>query len=133
MKIQETARALESKGPLTLPAFLKLLTALSLEREDEAEAVVTEEGKNAVRIMTIHAAKGLEFPVVFVVDLGRKKRQWDREGIFIDRSGAPVSGARLGPAADLGYRARSAPARIGAPRPRKGDSCMSPRPGRGTG
>ncbi len=105
MKIQETARALESRGPLTLPAFLKLLTALSLEREDEAEAVVTEEGKNAVRIMTIHAAKGLEFPVVFVVDLGRKKRQWDREGIFVDRSGAPVSGARLGPAADFGYAA----------------------------
>ncbi len=104
IKIKETARALESKGPLTLPAFLKLLTALSLEREDEAEAVVTEEGKNAVRIMTIHAAKGLEFPIVFVVDLGRKKRQWDREGIFIDRSGAPVSGARLGPAADFGYR-----------------------------
>ena len=73
MKILETARALESKGPLTLPSFLKLLTALSLEREDEAEAVVTEEGKNAVRIMTIHAAKGLEFPIVFVVDLGRKK------------------------------------------------------------
>ncbi len=105
MKIQETARALESKGPLTLPAFLKLLTALSLEREDEAEAVVTEEGKNAVRIMTIHAAKGLEFPVVFVVDLGREKRQWDREGVFVDRSGSAVSGARLGPAADFGYAA----------------------------
>jgi ATP-dependent helicase/nuclease subunit A len=104
MKILETARALESKGPLTLPSFLKLLAALSLEREDEAEAVVTEEGKNAVRIMTIHAAKGLEFPIVFVVDLGRKKRQWDREGIFIDRSGAPISGARLGPVADFGYR-----------------------------
>jgi ATP-dependent helicase/nuclease subunit A len=104
IKIKETARALESKGPLTLPAFLKLLTALSLEREDEAEAVVTEEGKNAVRIMTIHAAKGLEFPVVFVVDLGRKKRPWDREGIFIDRSDTPVSGARLGPVADFGYR-----------------------------
>jgi len=107
MKILETARALESRGPLTLPAFLKLITALSLEREDEGEAVVTEEGKNAVRIMTIHAAKGLEFPIVFVVDLGRKKRRWDREGIFVDRAGVPVSGARLGgmdSVADLGYR-----------------------------
>jgi ATP-dependent helicase/nuclease subunit A len=103
MKIQETARALESKGPVTLPAFLKLLKALSLEREDEGEAAVTEEGKNAVRIMTIHAAKGLEFPVVFVCDLGKKKRQWDREGIFIDRGDRTVSGARLGSAADFGY------------------------------
>ncbi len=104
MKIRETVLALESKGPFTLSAFLKLLTMLSLEREDEGEAAVTEEGRDAVRIMTIHAAKGLEFPIVMVPDLGRKKRPWDREGIFINRSDTAVSGARLGPVADFGYR-----------------------------
>lgn len=37
----------------------------------EAEAPVESEGLDAVRLMTIHSSKGLEFPVVCVADLGR--------------------------------------------------------------
>ena len=37
----------------------------------EADAPVELAGLDAVRLMTIHAAKGLEFPVVCVADLGR--------------------------------------------------------------
>ncbi|HET9719132.1 MAG TPA: PD-(D/E)XK nuclease family protein, partial [Solirubrobacteraceae bacterium] len=37
----------------------------------ESEAPVESEGLDAVRLMTIHRAKGLEFPVVCVADLGR--------------------------------------------------------------
>jgi ATP-dependent helicase/nuclease subunit A len=39
------------------------------DRADEPKANVNTEGMNAVRIMTIHGAKGLEFPVVFVPGL----------------------------------------------------------------
>ena len=103
VKIKETAALLESKGPVTLSAFLTILTKLSLTREDEGEAVVTEEGRNAVRIMTVHRAKGLEFPIVFVPDLGREITYRPKKGIFLDRSEKDVSGAQLGPVADLGY------------------------------
>ena len=37
-------------------------------RGGAAEAPVVEEGTDGVRIMTVHSAKGLEFPVVILVD-----------------------------------------------------------------
>ena len=39
--------------------------------KDLAEPVVLSE-ENAVRVMTIHASKGLEFPVVFVLDMTKE-------------------------------------------------------------
>jgi len=41
----------------------------SIKKESEPKANVSIEGKDAVRIMTIHAAKGLQFPIVFVPGL----------------------------------------------------------------
>jgi len=41
----------------------------TLNRSDEPKANVNTEGMNAVKIMTIHASKGLEFPIVFVPGL----------------------------------------------------------------
>ena len=50
----------------------------TFKKEEEAKANVNTEGMDAVKIMTIHAAKGLQFPVVFVPGLddnltGRQK------------------------------------------------------------
>ena len=58
--VKEFLNAAEGLGEMTLSDFLDLvLLATDEDRED------SEEGK--VSLMTIHAAKGLEFPVVFVV------------------------------------------------------------------
>ncbi len=51
---------------LTLPEFLQ---QIALQAGED-----TEQGRDAVKLMTIHAAKGLEFPVVFVIGFS--------EGIF---------------------------------------------------
>ena len=50
-----------------------------LSTGDESNAVI--DAVNAVNLMTVHASKGLEFPVVFVVDLGR--------GTGTDRAAVP--------------------------------------------
>src|SRR5690348_7298776 len=47
------------------------------------EAVEEAEGADAVSLLTIHAAKGLEFPVVFLVNL-RPPRPRDTERLFFD-------------------------------------------------
>jgi ATP-dependent helicase/nuclease subunit A len=55
---------LESKGKslLKIREFLEK----TLNKTQEAKANVNTEGMDAVKIMTLHASKGLEFPMVFV-------------------------------------------------------------------
>ena len=54
-----------------LTGFLNYLEAMSVSREDMGEAHVLGENDDVVRVMTVHKSKGLEFPVVFGVMLGR--------------------------------------------------------------
>ena len=55
-----------------LRGFLADAQQRDLAEAREGEAALESEGLDAVRLMTIHRAKGLEFPVVCVADLGRK-------------------------------------------------------------
>jgi ATP-dependent exoDNAse (exonuclease V) beta subunit len=69
-------RHLAAHGP-GLRSFLDLVALRSsawIDDPDQSEAPVESEGLVAVRLMTIHRAKGLEFEVVCVADLGRGPR-----------------------------------------------------------
>ena len=66
--------AREASPRLTLAEFVE---ELQLMREADARDVdpPPEDAVNAVRIMTVHAAKGLEFPVVFLAALHKAVQQ----------------------------------------------------------
>jgi ATP-dependent helicase/nuclease subunit A len=64
------ARALAASGRPTLRALLDWLDTLRARSEYDAESPVPEGDEDAVRVMTVHAAKGLEFPVVLLTGLG---------------------------------------------------------------
>jgi ATP-dependent helicase/nuclease subunit A len=73
-KLMRLAREYEARSGRDLRGFIDLLDQQDLMQAREGEAPLEVEGMEAVRIMTIHAAKGLEFPVVCVADLGRHAR-----------------------------------------------------------
>ncbi|GAB4324453.1 MAG: hypothetical protein Kow0059_20070 [Candidatus Sumerlaeia bacterium] len=71
-KLIGLARIFERKGTGTLLEFVERLATLTVEEEEEAEAQTEAERADVVRLMTIHAAKGLEFPIVFLPHLNRE-------------------------------------------------------------
>jgi ATP-dependent helicase/nuclease subunit A len=70
-KLIEQARSLDRTSPGDLGGFVTQLSELVAQAPKEAQAATQAEG-NVVRLMTIHAAKGLEFPVVVIPDLDRR-------------------------------------------------------------
>ena len=51
--------------------FLKYIEKLKVNQVDFGEAAVVSDDENVVKIMTMHASKGLEYPIVFVSALGK--------------------------------------------------------------
>jgi ATP-dependent helicase/nuclease subunit A len=67
--VGELARQYEAGGGLSFRGFVERLRE-EAEETRAAEAPILEEGSDGVRLMTVHKAKGLEFPVVVLVDIG---------------------------------------------------------------
>jgi ATP-dependent helicase/nuclease subunit A len=70
MRLGDMARRYEARGggATSFRGFVDELEARA-EREQASEVPVVEEGAEGVRIMTVHRAKGLEFPVVILADI----------------------------------------------------------------
>src|SRR5690606_11824230 len=65
----DQARAFDDGGHTGLRAFVEWARGQADEGARAVEAVVPEPDDDAVRILTVHGAKGLEFPVVILAGL----------------------------------------------------------------
>ncbi len=88
-KLLHIANEFESRGFLSLFDFIERIKTLSQEEDREGQAAI-EAATPSVHVMTIHAAKGLEFPLVVLPFLDKQFR-YDQEPY-------------LDPAAGIGFR-----------------------------
>ena len=93
--LSEFAKSYEKSSFVGLFNFLRYIEKIKQLKDDQGLAKIVDENDNVVRIMTIHASKGLEFNCVFVAGCGSSynlkdtysnvKVQTDvNEGIAID-------------------------------------------------
>ncbi len=100
-KLARLARSYEElRGP-DIEGFIRFVAEQEAAGARELDAVSEEEGADAVRLLTIHTAKGLEFKVVVVADAGRERTRTDEilclsDGRFGFKVAHPGTGSRVG-------------------------------------
>ncbi len=93
-KLMRIARQFEAAEGRDIRGFIDHLDERRLLKAREGEAPLQgETSEPTVRVMTVHAAKGLEFPVVCVADLGRSARGDSGGGLEVSEDGR--TGLRL--------------------------------------
>ena len=83
----DRARAFAASGEASLRAYL---TWTARQREEQArarETAVSESDEDTVRVMTVHGAKGLEFPIVILAGLNSSQTRGPDNVLFDRRSG----------------------------------------------
>ncbi len=73
-KLERIARSFEAARGPDLPAFVRAVESGRLDTDISTDGVTASEGDDAVRLLPIHQAKGLEFPVVVLADTGGRPR-----------------------------------------------------------
>ncbi len=113
IKIRDMAGDLADRPSLSFAGFVELMIARLSEQPEEAESALTEESLEAVRVLTIHKAKGLEFPVVVLPGLHHGAQVGRGELVLSHDWSTGVMGLTVGDRCSLGavlvnekYRAR---------------------------
>ena len=95
-KLMRLAREFETDQGRDLRGFIDSIAERDAIQTREGEAALETETLDAVRLMTIHRAKGLEFPVVCLADLGKDGRDDDGALRISDDGSVGLRLARLG-------------------------------------
>jgi ATP-dependent helicase/nuclease subunit A len=86
LELQDHARRFATFQRQGVSRFMELINQLEAETDMQMPSVESE-ADNTVRIMSIHGSKGLEFPVVFLPDMGKMINLSDANGsILAERS-----------------------------------------------
>jgi ATP-dependent exoDNAse (exonuclease V) beta subunit len=114
-KLMRMAREYEADEGRDLRGFIDAVAERDVIQAREGEAPLEAEALDAVRMMTVHRAKGLEFPVVCLADLGKDGREDDGQlrisedgsvGLRLARlSGGAVDSTKLAEIKAAGKRA----------------------------
>jgi ATP-dependent helicase/nuclease subunit A len=83
LKTVDLARRHEAMSDAGFGSFVRFLTSMEDEERDESESPTVEEEDDIVRLMTVHQAKGLEFPIVILADAAGRAKGGD--GFCVDR------------------------------------------------
>lgn len=73
----EKAEQYEKGSRKGLFYFIRYVEDMKTAEAETSAAKLMSEGENLIRVMTIHKSKGLEFPVVFVSDMGKAFNDMD--------------------------------------------------------
>jgi len=68
LKVIDTARTLETTGGLTFRQFVSWLRDMEQSEQEEAESPTAEKDDDFVNLLTVHKAKGLEYPLVILAN-----------------------------------------------------------------
>ncbi len=77
------AKSFEAASYKGLFHFVRYISQLQKYNVDFGEAGIYDEGTDAVRVMSIHKSKGLEFPVVIVAGMGKQFNTQDLKGSIV--------------------------------------------------
>lgn len=99
LKLVRMADAFDEAALGDIGGFIEHLATRERHTVSEQQADVTGEDSTAVRVMSIHASKGLEFPVVAVAGISARRPNASRV-LLGDDAEAPLLGMRLPVAAD---------------------------------
>ncbi len=69
LQLLDAARSAQATGKISLADFIRRYDEYITDQSRHEQAAVADETDDVIRIMTVHKAKGLEFPIVIIPDL----------------------------------------------------------------
>jgi ATP-dependent exoDNAse (exonuclease V) beta subunit len=102
-KLLQMAFAKPDEG---VSGFVRRLADLTQLSEREGDAPTEEEASDVVRFVSVHKAKGLEFPVVYVADMSRRQAGGPPDTFLCDPATMAL-GSKIGDYASLAHRVLS--------------------------
>ncbi|MDK1021287.1 MAG: 3'-5' exonuclease, partial [Candidatus Hydrogenedentes bacterium] len=99
-KLVDVAADFAHSGPARLRAFTRYLDDLSSREIREGEAELFSGARGAVKLMTIHKSKGLEFPIVVIADTAQGTRDRSSSSPFLFHRRLGVASKIVGPGGD---------------------------------